>query len=794
MKRFGLLLFLFFMLILSLYAKGNREHSQTSISPYTGDGGANISITIKAPVPERLPPILANTHIDSYRRLLDNFLRYSGITIRPDFDIDPSLYREVLSGYYDDDDEAGSDLGHLRMTEYLMTGSISQSPTSYRFYLQVVKTAANDKSVAFSYEANCTYSDLSSLSIVNRASLDLLEKMGVKLTEAARTELAGADATNRAKGKTVMLDAVAAQKAGNDAEARFLLNQAAELDAQLAEEAERRLSEMGKPLAMLSVEKILSPTLLPPPQLQAPQLQDFVPIPETEIPPPAKTTGNLGNDARARQQAYEIERENARRKAEVDAENERIREENARRKAAVEAENARRKAEVDAENARRKAEVDAENERRKAAVDAENAARDAHNKEIWVKALADSEGYYRKYLTTLIPFELVYENKIDDMPETQDFENETISVKFNAALVPVEMGWARAVENDVNNLRSQLLATGRAKAWDIANWPQIPVTNPAPFVNRSGSVTADVELLNDKGKVLGKQTFSFGWNLTTSFSAKGLSFSINEDKLSSQFVLFKSINIYDITEALQIRIVRINGQDAEKAAAQGGIQYGTDYQRWKPIEQGQHNRAALDEKRKAKEERRYTREISRDRFLENHSIRFGGWGEPRQDSNIGYAGGGAIELCWLRPNPGAFQFLGYSSLQTGVTIFQDKDEPLSEPIVTKTVIQFPVLGRAGFNMQGTKGTAGIDASIHGGIGINLFLTDQIELLSSSLFSFIVGGEVAWTGRYQSLFISYQFNRDLTNTEYRLYGENYSYSGSRNIVGVGLKWLIPFRKY
>jgi multidrug efflux pump subunit AcrA (membrane-fusion protein) len=572
MKRLVLLFFFFSLFILPLYAKGNRESSR----PYTGDGGKNISITIKVLTAEGLPSGLSNTHILAYRGLIDNFKNYSGIFIRRDLDFDNSLYREILSGYYDDDDEAGSDLGHLNMTNYMMTGSISQSPSGYHFSLQIENTAANDKSVAFSFAANCTYSDLSDLSIVNRASLDLLEQMGVELTERARVELAGTDAANRAKGKTIMREAVAAQQAGDEARARFLLNQAVELDAQLTKEAERRLSEMDKPLAMLTTERIPPPAPLPPPQLQ-----NFVPTPERQVPPPAKTTGNIGNDARARQQAYDIEQENERIRREIETENERIREENARRQAEVEAENARQQAEVEAENARRQA-----------AVAAENAARDAHNKGIWVKALADSEKYYRNYLPTVMPFELVYENKIEEMEGSQDFSNKTVTLKFSAALVPVESGWIRAVENDVHNLRSQLLATGKSEDWGLVGWPQFPVTTPHPFVDRNGRVTAVAELVNNNGKVLGSQSFSLDWNLTASFSAKGLSFSINEDDLSSESVLFERVNIDDITDILQIRIAKINGEDAEKVAAQGGIQYSTDYQRWRLIERGQNRRAS----------------------------------------------------------------------------------------------------------------------------------------------------------------------------------------------------------
>ena len=724
MKRVGFLFFCFSLFVFPLYAKGNREDSRTSTNPYTGDGGKNISITIKVLTAEGLPPSLSNTRVLAYRGLIDNFRKYSGIFVRQDLDFDGSLYKEVLSGYYDDDDEAGSDLGHLRMTDYLMTGSITQTPMGYRFYLQVANTAANDKSVAFSYEAHCTYSDLADLSIVNRASLDLLGQMGVKLTEKARTELAGTNAANRDTGRTIMREAVAAQEAGDTAKARSLLNRAAELDAQLAEEAKRRLSEMDKPLAMLSIEPIPPPPPQPPPQLQA-----FVPKPELQAPPPAKTTGNLGNDARARQRAYEIEQENERLRKENEAENERIRAENARRQAEVEAENRRLQAEADAANARRQAEV--------AAL---NAARDAHNREIWIKALADSENYYRNYIATVRPVELVYENKIDEAPETQDFVNKTVNLQFSAALVPVESGWTRAVENDVNNLRSQLLATGRAEAWGLANWPQTPIRSPSPFTNRSETITADAELLDDGGKKMGSQTFSFDWNLTASFSAKGLSFGINEDGLSSKSVLFEKININDITDTLQIRIAKINGEDAEKAATQGGIQYSTDYQRWKLLERRQHRQMA----QKARQE---ARQAAGDKFLKNSGINFMGVGGGGKDIT---AGGGEIE----------FRMFHWVGLQTGITginysKFEEKE----------TIIQLPVLARLNLmakdEWRQNTGTVMWYLSPYAGMGINF--------ASSSPISPIVGFEVGLLGVSISVFGGGRLQKNVLSDNYVFMG-------------------------
>jgi hypothetical protein len=223
-------------------------------------------------------------------------------------------------------------------------------------------------------------------------------------------------------------------------------------------------------------------------------------------------------------------------------------------------------------------------------VEAENAARDAHNREIWVKTLRDTEEYFRNYFTANTPVELVYENKIEEIKDSQDFVKKTISVQFNAALVPVESGWSRAVENTVSDLRKQLLATGRAEAWGLAKWPETALTSPSPFRSRTGSVNADAELLNENGRVMGRQSFSLTWNLTTSFSGKGISLGIDLDSLRPSTVVFQNILIDDITDTLQIRIAKINGENAETAAAQGRIQYSTDWQRWLAVARGQQFR------------------------------------------------------------------------------------------------------------------------------------------------------------------------------------------------------------
>jgi len=770
-KKICIACILFLSAGLALFANGRQEQARTKGS------GKGASITIKVPKAEGLTsPGLSDIHIRAYRRLLHNFSKYSALTVGPDFEFDTSTYDTLLSGYYDDNDEAGRDLGHLSAPDYLMTGSITTSPLGYHFYLQVAKTTANEKSVPFVFSQNCTFTELADLSIVDRASLYLLEQMGVKLSGKERTELEGVASANKAKGQTIMKEAVAAQQAGDDAKARMLLNQAKELDAQLAAEAERRLSEMDKPLAMLSATTIPPPAPLPPPQLQP-----FVPIPEKQAPP-ARTTGNLGNDARARQRAYEIEQDNERIRKEVEAENARIR-----------AENERRQKEVEAENERRRKEVEAENERRRKAVEAENTARDAHNKEIWVKILRDTEEYYRNYFTANPPVELVYENKIEELAWTQDFNKRTISAKFNAALVPVESGWARAVENTVNDLRKQLLATDRAWAWGLADWPQTAVTSPSPFSSRTESVQADARLLDENGRVLGRQSFLLVWKLTANFSGKGISLGIDLDSLQSSAVIFENIKIDDITDTLQIRIARINEQTAETAAAQGGIQYSTDWQKWRRIEQGQQSREAARK-----------RQAATDKFLRRSGIGLGGWAGFGVGTVLNLGGGGEIELRLSR----------YFGLQTGFTFFtemkiddtpsettdiQIKADTPTKTINIQDVIQIPVLAKFIIKNYFSSDDLGLYLSPYGGIGINIISTgNDVSIQSPSHFSFIAGGELGmWGGGWDSIsgeiFVAYKYNRDFSDTTYHFSGENFSYLGERHIIYAGVRLFIPFRK-
>ena len=126
-------------------------------------------------------------------------------------------YAELLSGWYDDNAEEGMDLGHLAPTGYIMGGNITK--TSAGFTLQISITKSTDKMTIASYSNTITSADLDNLSGVRRASLDLLQKMGVVPTEQTRIALSGAAAINDVNSQRALSRGIVAQQGGNEYEA-----------------------------------------------------------------------------------------------------------------------------------------------------------------------------------------------------------------------------------------------------------------------------------------------------------------------------------------------------------------------------------------------------------------------------------------------------------------------------------------------------------------------------------------------------------------------------------------------
>jgi hypothetical protein len=203
---------------------------------FTGDGGKGMSLAILAPQAAGLAENQKYLPSLVQGELVSNFSGYSAISVLDRVNLDEQ-YGELLGGYYDDNAETGMDLGRLTPTEYIMGGSITKTATGYALQIRITKTA--DKMTAASYSGTCTFAELDNLTGIRQASLDLLQKMGVTLTESARTELAGAASTQAVSGQTALAKGITAQKSGTVVEAMSYYYEAVKFDPGLAEAASR---------------------------------------------------------------------------------------------------------------------------------------------------------------------------------------------------------------------------------------------------------------------------------------------------------------------------------------------------------------------------------------------------------------------------------------------------------------------------------------------------------------------------------------------------------------------------
>ena len=203
---------------------------------FTGDGGKGKSLAILAPKAHGLADTQNYIPALVQGEFVSNFTGYSAMSVMDRENLD-KVYAELLSGYYDDDDAAGLDLGHLTATDYVMTGNITKTETGYALQMQITKTA--DKMTAASYSGNCTFAELDDLTGVRRSSLDILSKMGVQLTAQAQNELSGAAAEHEVQGQTALAQGITAQRSGTEVKALSYYFQAANYDSSLTEAASR---------------------------------------------------------------------------------------------------------------------------------------------------------------------------------------------------------------------------------------------------------------------------------------------------------------------------------------------------------------------------------------------------------------------------------------------------------------------------------------------------------------------------------------------------------------------------
>jgi hypothetical protein len=100
-------------------------------------------------------------------------------------------------------------------------------------------TATANKMTVAAYSGMFSFAELDNLTGVRRASLELLQKIGVKLTDKAKQELAGTVDANQVSAQTALAKGVTAQRQGTEVAALSYYYQAANFNPSLKEAVKR---------------------------------------------------------------------------------------------------------------------------------------------------------------------------------------------------------------------------------------------------------------------------------------------------------------------------------------------------------------------------------------------------------------------------------------------------------------------------------------------------------------------------------------------------------------------------
>jgi len=207
-------------------------------SSVTNDGGKVTSLTVY--VPQSIGLTKSQSYIPALVQgeFVSNFSNYSTISIL-DWERLDDIYVKLINEAYDDKAAAKQDvmLGRLAPTSHFLTGNITKTAKGYNIKMNITATA--DKMTVATYSGTFSFAELDNLTGIRRASLDLLQKVGVELTDKARQELAGAATANQISAQTALAMGVIAQRQGTEIEALTYFFQATALDASLVEASKR---------------------------------------------------------------------------------------------------------------------------------------------------------------------------------------------------------------------------------------------------------------------------------------------------------------------------------------------------------------------------------------------------------------------------------------------------------------------------------------------------------------------------------------------------------------------------
>ena len=432
-----------------------QAYTESAPQYFTGDGGKGMRLAVLEPAGRGLSADEQNWMPSTIQSsITGDFNRFSAMTIIDRQNLERVLAEQQLSvsGYFSDADYIR--IGQLTNTRYILTGSVTRTPTAFMLELSVTDAETGERKASYP-PTQVSSLALENLTAVKQATATLLEQLGVRLTSQGRQELARAPDTATVQAEMALARGIAAQRQGTQVAALSYYFRAADLNPFLLEAADR--------------SSVLATNI---------------------------SSGNIG----------------------------------------------------------------------------ENVRNDIIWRRNWVERLTETEQFFAEFnKTESLPFTLYYSDEIRQ--GAVNYQNETVILSIQSTLRP-NNAWvssvAGAMQRTLRAVYDGLQATQRTDVWNLGGWPHQRVTNQNSFARQNSNFTVVAELVNDRNRVIGRQTFQAGgwWEYAYDRNAPSGYRVSDNDRSTVNF----TVKADDITDGLTIRISTVNGTPAETAARNGVLQ------------------------------------------------------------------------------------------------------------------------------------------------------------------------------------------------------------------------------
>jgi len=187
----------------------------------------------------------------------------------------------------------------------------------------------------------------------------------------------------------------------------------------------------------------------------------------------------------------------------------------------------------------------------------------------WLNRLTEAEQFFNNLFNkNSLPYTLFYSTKI--IPGNIDYQTETQTLSINTNLhASGAWVWLSSVEKALQAVYDGLDATKRKRDWGLESWPWRGVTVLKPFESKRKTFSIAAELLNDKGRIIGRANFESSGEWRFNGYGRPQIYISDDDRKQ---VKFANVRADDITDRITIQISSVNGIDARTAAKSGVLQ------------------------------------------------------------------------------------------------------------------------------------------------------------------------------------------------------------------------------